>query len=270
MVYHCHFVAVVRVDGKILRERDDNTVYIPFGCQYEILLKNLNSRKAVASISIDGESIGSDVIVNPNEQFPIERFISMGRGHRFRFIQKTQEISDHRGDRLDDGIIRVEYRFEALAPQPILWVNPVVREVHHHHNYGPYWGWPYYGGSFVGSNVSFGGGTCSMSSAQPPGPEVQVNFCDRSNIPCASFGNIMPQEGVTVKGSESNQQFSYDNVGNLETFSEVIVIRLRGLQDNQPVNKPVTVKTKLTCPTCGRHQPSSAKFCCNCSTALSL
>ena len=36
----------------------------------------------------------------------------MSRGNKFKFIQKTDKIIGHRGDNIDDGMIRVEYRYE--------------------------------------------------------------------------------------------------------------------------------------------------------------
>ena len=41
MMYHKKLVASIRTNGKILREFKD-TVYLPFGSEYSILLKNLN------------------------------------------------------------------------------------------------------------------------------------------------------------------------------------------------------------------------------------
>jgi hypothetical protein len=54
MMYSNRFVCSVKVNGKILREQS-GTVTLPFGCEYEILLKNLNSRRAMVSVSVDGK-----------------------------------------------------------------------------------------------------------------------------------------------------------------------------------------------------------------------
>jgi hypothetical protein len=271
MVYRKNFVAVIKVDGKVLRERDDNTVYLPFGKEFSVSLKNLDSRKALAKISIGGTEAG-ELIVHPNRPAELERFIedSLEKGHKFRFIQKTQEISDYRGDRLDDGLVRIEYQFEQTLPQQtITWSPPVVREHHHfyHHEYlYPFsqpWE-PVYGtitcndrgrGSCCG-NITVQSNNVSMASGVSG---FQANYYAAPN----------PDEGITVKGSESQQRFVYDNIGLLEEPSQVIVLRLRGYQPNQAqVSQPLTIQTKLICPTCGHTAKSSAKFCSNCSTAL--
>ena len=56
MTYKDQFVVEVKTDGQILRVRD-GAVYLPYGCEYSILLKNLNSKKASVKISIDGEDV---------------------------------------------------------------------------------------------------------------------------------------------------------------------------------------------------------------------
>jgi len=58
----------------------------------------------------------------------------------------------------------------------------------------------------------------------------------------------------------------------LEENSHIIIIRLRGALGvtNVKVTKPVTVKTKLKCVTCGHVSRSSAQFCNKCGTALQI
>lgn len=266
MVYHNKFVAVIKCNGKVLREREDNTVLLPFGSEYSILLKNLNSRAASVGITIDGVDVlnGRELIVQATSDLELERFLhdDMCHGNRFKFIHKTKEIADHRGDRVDDGLIRIEYRFAAA---PALEVNH-----HHHHHYNnwnrPTWWWgykspylPFVGGAVYGSTTSSNARGMSGTVSCNYAADVS-NFCDTGPA---------PDEGITVKGSESNQQFQQGYIGQLESSSEVIILRLRGVTGSRnKVTAPVTVNTKLTCPTCGRTSASAAKFCANCGTAL--
>ena len=74
--------------------------------------------------------------------------------------------------------------------------------------------------------------------------------------------------GITVKGSESYQTFVDGYINTLETTSHVIVLHLKGYNQNKKVEEPIYVKTKITCETCGKHNPSINKFCSNCGTAL--
>ncbi len=295
MTYKDNFVVEVKADGQILRVRD-GAVYLPFGCEYSILLKNMNSRKASIRVSIDSEDVldGNSLILGPLVTHELNGFL---RGttakNRFRFIQKTKEIQEHRGDKVGDGLVRVEFAFEKPRPQTI--VKKIIKEVehhhthhtHHHHDY--YWprrytwyegsGWQYmsdgtsnvapngeevYGSSGpvqafnVSSDLSKGveSGNVTMDSLG-----VQASFTSQ-NAPIAD-------EGITVKGNEIHEQYNYGMIGSLEQPS-VIVIMLKGMQQSPGVvvQEPVTVKTKYKCSTCGLKSKSSFKFCPNCGTFL--
>jgi hypothetical protein len=76
--------------------------------------------------------------------------------------------------------------------------------------------------------------------------------------------------GITVAGSESNQQFVYGYNFETENQSEVIILKLCGRGKDKVVKKPVMVRTKLVCSTCGKSNKSTMKFCGKCGTALEL
>ena len=148
MTYQDNFVVDVKQGGKILRVKD-GAVYLPFGSEYSLYLKNLNTRRASVKISIDGEDVldNSILVLEPNSTSELQGFL---RGtvakNRFRFINKTKQISEHRGDRADDGLIRVEFAFEKPKPEP--WIKNTIKEYHevHHHHY-PKQEFTYYGTS---------------------------------------------------------------------------------------------------------------------------
>src|SRR5271167_2589667 len=135
-------VACVKVDGKILRE-DKNVVTLPFGSEYSVFIKNLNALRVKVKVSVDGTDAtsGTWLVVDSNSELDLERFIRDGNwdsGNRFKFIERTGEIEEHRGIKADDGLIRIEYQVE--KPKPIV-VD--IEEHHHHHDC---WGrpWPWY------------------------------------------------------------------------------------------------------------------------------
>ena len=61
MVYLEKFVTVVvSKNGKFLREIKDNgsdTVQLPFGSEFALKFKNLNSTRAAISVEIDGQDV---------------------------------------------------------------------------------------------------------------------------------------------------------------------------------------------------------------------
>ena len=279
MTYKDYFVVEVKVNGKIMRIRD-GAVYLPFGSEYSILLKNLNTRKASVNVSVDGEDTldNHSLILDSNTETELQGFL---RGNvarnRFRFINKTKQIQDHRGDRADDGMIRIEFAYEKPKPDP--WIKETIKEVHHYYNTPVK---PQYYGSIADWSYTTNDSTPIYESSGPVGqsvPENQAFSSSAKNISRTVESNVtmdslgiadvpLAEEGITVKGSECSQQFRYGFIGELED-SEAIVIQLKGITDTgNQVSQPVTVQTKLTCSTCGTKSKSLMKYCGNCGTFL--
>ena len=113
------FVTCIKANGKVLREFKD-IVKLPFGTEFSILLKNLNTVRVQVSVSIDGSEVTENVylVINPNSEMELTRYIKNGnlnKGNCFKFIERTQGIENHRGIKAEDGIIRVEFQFEKPA-----------------------------------------------------------------------------------------------------------------------------------------------------------
>ncbi len=248
MMYKQNFVAVIKCKGKILRERNGGEVYLPFGADYSILLKNKDARRVLVDVEVDGKSAlnGHKLILDGNETQELKGFMrNMRKTNRFKFINKTKEIQNHRGDRIDDGLIRVVYQFERQKQEPILTYT-----------------------DFPCSTRSFNTGDFII------GGEPESTFCSRSltssSIECATK-SFAPRsdEGITVKGEKIKQHYSYGNIEALESAIHTIVLHLKGQTAGQKkVKKAITVKAKLGCETCGRKNRSTNKYCYNCGTCL--
>ncbi len=306
MTYKDNFVAEVKCNGKILRIKD-GAVHLPFGSEYTLLLKNLNSRKASVKVHIDGQDVlgYNSLILEPNSSTELEGFLSgtVAR-NSFKFIQKTKEVQDHRGDKIDDGLIRVEFAFE--KPRPEFITKKVIHEHehhdHHHHHHDHYYPRPYiypspfrwnhndwftddstirYGSSTGGlcsSNVTYtnsGDGlmgskveNCVRGLGDQSEGTVNVNMVQTDFLGIESLGQPLDDEGITVKGSECHQSFRYGPIGELEQ-AQVITIQLRGITGSgTKVQQSVTVSTKLPCSSCGTKSKSSFKYCPTCGTYL--
>lgn len=253
-MYKNNFICAIKHKGMILREFDEE-VRLPFGSQYSILLKNKDSRRALVDIEVDGENVlsGSSLIVDGYTSQEIKGFMrNMSVTNSFKFIKKTKEISDYRGDRIDDGIVSVSYRFERRKPKPI---------VIQHKDW-----WP----------------KCPYPTSPLPGPrldyDVKYTSCSIASSPSIRrladstkcIQEPLSDEGITVKGSKITQNYQYGDIDELECEIYVITLRLKGIskRSKKIIKKPLTVKTKLQCSTCGRRSKSSATFCSNCGTYL--
>ena len=124
MMYNNKLVASLKANGKILREFKD-TVYLPFGVEYNILLKNLHNTRAVVNVYIDGDNVvPGGLVLESKQEIELERAIRNGNlneGNRFKFIERTGAVEQHRGIKLEDGLIRIEFQYE--VPQPIINVG---------------------------------------------------------------------------------------------------------------------------------------------------
>ena len=258
MMYESKLAVALKSAGKVLREFKD-TVYVPFGSEYSIFVKNMNSVRALVSVSIDGEDVGdgTQFIVDANDNVDIERFIKDGnfnKGNRLKFIERNEAVEDHRGIGVEDGLIRVEFQFERIIPTYVPYVEPWRP------NDTTIW--------YSNDNSTAGGPlrnatfTSSASSNEVVGKaSVNVNTVNTS----------LNDAGITVPGSESNQQFRQGAWFPVESETHVIVLKMLGqTEDNTPVRKPVTVKTKPKCVTCGSTNKATAKFCTECGTSLKI
>ena len=192
--------------------------------EYSLLIKNLKSLRVQVKVSIDGTDAteGTSLIINPNSEIELERFIRAGNlehGNRFKFIERSAAVEDHRGIRPDDGVVRIEYWTE--TPQPVI-------------RYA----------------------SCCSTSAAPQNSSMSQSLTGTA--------------GITVPGSDSGQRFYAAQSFLTDPQSEVLILRLCGEVGGRVVERPVTVKTKAVCSTCGKSNEALARFCSVCGTALEL
>jgi len=291
MMYGNKLAAAIKVNGKVLREFKD-TVYIPFGAEYAITLKNLHTTRAVVNVYIDGDNmVPGGLVIDAGQTVDLERSIrnnNLTEGNRFKFIERTGKIEQHRGIGVEDGLVRVEYQFE--QPRPAFTFNKNTFG-----NYPPGVRTSEFKGSTDKFTLTASGAISQMNvggvlrgvdyslngsvTAQAASAAVD-KYCANNNIGgptteyhcgSATMDWCQNEVGITVPGSKSTQGFQTATVGALETDVHNLIFKLVGdLGDNKPVTKPVTVKAKPKCVTCGHQNKATAKFCAECGTALEI
>ena len=232
MMYKNKFVACITAGGKVLREFD-SAVYLPFGTEYEILLQNLSTVRAVAHVYIDGELVTPNGIVVPaSGKLSLERSIkSLDIGNRFKFIQMTDAIADHRGVRSEDGLVRIEFDFERAVSQTLVYPSGVRQ----------------YNGILRG-----------------------VGYDDTINAMTCTAHEDTAHAGITAPGSVSTQKFVESAWFPMEGSKQSIVLQLRGGNHKADAIVPITVKHKPVCSMCGKTNKQKSKFCSECGTALEI
>ena len=249
MMYESKLVASLKANGRILREFKD-TVYIPFGSEYSFLIKNLNTKRALVNVFIDGDNVvPGGLVVNAGQEIDLERSIINGNlreGNRFKFIERSGAVEKHRGVKLEDGLVRIEFQFEQHPMQSFFDT--------HIYNKGITRGWAH------PASAASDGFTLTASGASYSTNSMNVSAQ-------AALNDV----GITVPGSKSSQSFSTTTMGIMETVTHTIVLKLLGeTADNKPVLQPVNVKMKPKCVTCGKQNKATAKFCTECGTALEI
>lgn len=230
-MYANKIVVAIKSHGKTLREVGETT-YLPFGSEYSILIKNLNTVRASVKIFVDGVDASESVtfVVPASGQIEIERFVRAGnlnQGNKFKFIERTSKIENHRGVNAEDGLIRVEYQFEQEV-----YANS-LRSIQ-----------------------------CSASSVPYKSSRSlgSVQGCVPKNA-----------TGITAPGAVSNQKFQEASafVTSGQKFS--IVLQLRGTAESGSyVTKALESRSRVECKFCGSASRSNAKFCAECGAALTI
>lgn len=292
-MYLDKFVVAIKVGGKVLRETKD-LVHLPFGSEFSVLVKNLNSRRAKFTLDIDGTNVldGTEIIVDGNSEVEMKRFIrngNMNEGNAFKFIERTAAIEDGpRGIKVDDGVVRVEFWFEKEKPE--------VKEIIHRHRHDYWWDTYYYprgrtligdvytSGATYSSGIAKGELSNSIADATLGGSTASVTRSMRKGLTSAnatslSSASVESQSavaqntndvGITVPGSKVEQKFQTVYGFESEIQSHVIILRLAGKAGEVQIAAPVTVKTQQKCSTCGKVNKATSKYCTDCGTALEL
>lgn len=267
-MYESKMAAAIKVKGKVLREFKD-TVYVPFGSEYSILLKNLNTTRAVVNVYIDGDDmVPGGIVLNAGQEVDLERSVKNGNlneGNRFKFIERSGAVEQHRGVKLEDGLVRVEFQFEKPAP---VYNSPWI-SASGGLNYPAGVRSPTYNVNGVMRSVDFSAGEAMKASATSA---TNVTLQSMNITASASAHEGMAtmdwnDVGITVPGSKSEQKFSTTYVGALESTKHSMVFKILG---GEAVKEAVTVKHKPKCVTCGKHNKATAKFCVECGTALEI
>lgn len=294
MMYESKMALAVKVNNRVLREVKDQ-VYLPFGSEYSLFLKNLNNRRAVVHIEIDGQNVTHDgLVVNANSSVDLERFITdnLNQGNKFKFIERTAKVEKARGVGVEDGLVRVEFEFEEERKGGFFLSSPIYRGNHNVDAIADTWlkGSTYDPNTitqdffFPQTNTTL----CASASAASDFEPATLDFCDA---------------GITVKGSLSEQKFVKVDI-KTDGVKHVMVMKMLGeTSDGQTLLKPLTVndrqifhvdtgdlplesvkkymdevKEKIrlaqlvqaACTTCKHENSITAKFCSECGTSLRI
>ena len=197
MVYSNKFIVVVKSKGKVLREFYGNEVRLLFGSDYTLLLKNKDLfRKVRVDITVDGSDVldGNSLVLNPDSSTELKGLIKgTSVRNKFRFIEKTKDISKYRGDCEEDGLVEVKYVFEkaTILQQDSIWSV----------GWPTYWNYP---------------PTYTFGTGDPVCQELRA-----TSVACSCNAN---DSGITVPGQLTNQEFTQGSFGEPDGWPQTIII----------------------------------------------
>lgn len=284
MMYNHKLAVAIKSNSKVLREFKD-TVYVPFGAEYGIFIKNLDSVRVSVSVSIDGVDVadGDTFVINGNSSLELERFLKNGNlnhGNKFKFIERSSCVEKTRGIEVEDGLIRVEFQFEKRLPkvEPVpVWVKPCP---YYYPYLPPHWNGGVFYGSSNNNNIDHAYGFADANLSPPKGSNVLRSrsvTAQCSNVSSVNSVGVLQNTcsanpvGITVPGSISDQKFQTASSFPIEEEKHVIVLKMLGENEQgKLVNQPINVKKKPKCVTCGHVNKAVAKFCSECGTGLEI
>ena len=243
-MYANGFVVAIKNDsGQVLRESSDQEVFLPFGSEYTILLKNKNDRKAVAEIQIDGTNALGDrrIIIPAYGEAKVERFCidgDLSAGRKLKFVSaESGEVQDPTSG--ENGIVQVKFWLEKPQPQGNMYYSTILRSGDSPMQFGS-----------DGSRGFAKGVNLRASDAS------SVSFSSACEQICMPDSDV----GATVEGRHSGQVFSEGHTGPLEFHSTTITLRMKGSKT------PVTVQSSRTsyCTNCRGTVKRSDNFCGKC------
>lgn len=277
-MYSNNLVVAIKVNGKVLREFDD-TVALPFGSEYIILIKNLSNSRASVNVTIDGQdAVGGNLIIRANSTVELKRFVKNGNlnvGNAFKFIEKTEKVEKYRGNNAEDGLVVIRYSFEKQNPYKITTTPYQTTPTWTHPQYPVY---PYNGDvRYKSSSVSDGElycATVTASAGELPRCAGNVGLSANSLVNSTNAlytATSASVQGVTAPGSIVEQQFREVDDFITQGVTFTMALKLVGqTSDNVKIKAPVTVKKLIRCPMCGENTKQTAKFCHECGSSVQI
>ena len=224
----------------------NNVVYLNNGDEFEIELFNPTTNKILAEIELNGNTLGNGIVLRPGERVFLERYFDNNK--KFKFI--TYEVNGNNREVIEsiknNGNVRVKFYLEDF-----LWTNYMD-------TYYNYISPTVLNGNFFTQDTSLSDNLQNFdynvaSASTPTSPSTYINKKESSI-----------ETGRVEKGSESSQDFTYDNSRFQLFFSYVSEWKILPLS-----RKTVTYKdiNNVWCTNCGaKRKKTSHKFCPICGT----
>jgi hypothetical protein len=242
--------------GKQRLKQHIDTVYLNNGDEFEIELYNPTQNKVLTKIEMNGNSIGSGIILRPGERVFLERYLDEAK----KFLFETYVVNGNNQEVQDaiakNGDVVVKFYDEYIEPYYNTYSTNILTTTLLDKPYV----FTSNGGVFTTNNMagSFHNTTTSYLNVNNIITDPGINYNHET-----TKKRSLKETGRVEKGSESDQKFTYDNASfkNYPSTSNWWKIK--------PISERILVKEdlKVFCTECGsKRKKDSHKFCPNCGT----
>lgn len=254
MMFKENLVVSVKAGGNYLTDKG-NKILMPFGTEYSLFFRNKDVRRvAIGPITIDGKDIldGKRMVLDAAEDWTLEGAIrDTDDSYRFKFIERTKKISNHRDDDPEDGLISVSFQYEKI--------KSTFHKMRERRINGD--GHGFLHSMNIGGHDSAPIATYSASSAST------MNVGSVSNLQHQAQPEA--EAGITVDGNHINHSYNTTVLNGMEAEQHNLLFGIYGYTESaELIKESITSKTKLICNTCGTKSSYNTKFCPECGTNL--
>lgn len=293
-----NFVVSIKCKGSFIREEDGKAV-VPFGAEYSIYMKNLDSRDAlIRDITVDGKSAlgGTRLIIRGKSHIELNGFIRSGIVDRaFKFVTvesaegKGASTSPHNGEvsvtfsftkKVEQKVVNTTYKYShfpvvdpIFKPYIVPWYPRSRGDVLYGANVGSV-----FRSCGSGKDVKFTNSAVYVSQSEGKPESFAVDYSDSTGRAFSVSSENFPSttevikdssapaisEGKTVEGSRVGDNLSFGFIGEVEDSSDTITIFLSGVQ----VKDEIPTASKY-CTSCGYPVGETDCFCSKCGNKLS-
>jgi hypothetical protein len=230
-----------------------DTVYLNNGDEFEIELFNPTQNKVLAKIELNGNSIGSGIILRPGERVFLERYLDDTKKFLFETYTVNRENDDVLNAIKNNGDVTVKFYKELTPLRDYSWVTTNI-----FNQSGT--------GGFVTPTTTIGNNFYNASLNNTLGYSTDIFIPSVSGEKTMNMSTSVTSEvetGRVEKGSHSNQSFTYD-YSSFESQPS-----WNNWWSIKPISQKPVVKEDLVtyCTECGgKRKKDNHKFCPHCGT----
>jgi hypothetical protein len=245
--------------GKKRLKQHTDTVYLKNGDEFEIELYNPTNNKVLAKIELNGNSIGSGIILRPGERVFLERYLDEAKKFLFETYSVAGNNEEVKEAIANNGDVAIKF-YDEIKPTTYMGNSGTLTVNNYPFSYTTNTATPSYNNIFTTTST---GTSTFYNTSLTSGTSFSTSNTFLNNSDKVKKSTRQVETGRVEKGSGSDQTFIYSN----STFQSW------ASTTNWWKIMPESVKLKTKedlvtyCTECGsKRKKDNHKFCPHCGT----